>query len=274
MTESRTFEVYLHRCTVNGKGYVGMTCRGVRYRLHSHESEARRGSDFPFHRALRKYGINAFETSILATGLTLEEAKCEERRFIAKLGTFGPGGYNATFGGDGTQGLRHSKQRRRAISKMFSELPRTEQHRQRISNALKGRPRSPEHAEKIASKLRGRRLDLIGRAQLTAARAKSNDVWRGQMQSAEAKRKMRDKKARLLVIYRADGISTLVRTTYRALAESSGISHASIAASVKRRRPISKAGPLQGCRIVPFTETAMTMEEYTVALADPSGPFA
>lgn len=99
--QPKNYEVYMHLNTLNGKGYVGITCRGVRNRLYSHESEARHGSNKPFARAIRKYGLAAFETRVLAQGLTRDQAIEAEKQFVAEFETFGPRGYNATAGGDG-----------------------------------------------------------------------------------------------------------------------------------------------------------------------------
>lgn len=274
MTQERTFEIYLHRCTVNGKGYVGITSCGVRARLWSHESEARHGSSRPFARAIRKHGIEAFETTVLASGLTESEAHQAEQEWIAKLGTFGSGGYNATLGGEGTTGLKCSPARREAISKMFSELPRTEQHRRRVGDALRGRPGNWELIERLAAAKRGTKQDPARAAASREALAKGLATWTGMKHSGEAKRKMRDAKARLIDIHWPDGRMTTERTTYRDLAELHGLSHSAIWSAVKAKRPISKECGLRGCKISLFTKSAMTMEEYEAALADPAGPFS
>lgn len=246
---AKTFEVYLHRCSVNGKGYVGITCRGVRQRLYCHESDARHGSEKPFHRAIRKHGIAAFETTIIASGLSREEAEAAEIAAIAKLGTFGRGGYNATTGGDGTRGAVISQERREAISRHFKSLPRSEQHRQRIAEALKGRPK-PAHVMEAArqAKLGKRQPKQVAdnsRAALETAKA----IWTGQRHTAESKAAMRAAKSGYLRIVRANGDSETLFTTISAIAQQSGISSAAICAAIRKARPIAKDGPLRGCTI-------------------------
>lgn len=246
---AKIFEVYLHRCRVNGKGYVGITSRGVRQRLYSHESEARHGSNRPFARAIRKHGIDTFETSVLASGLTEQQALAEEQRFIRELGTFGSGGYNATIGGEGTLGARLTDERRKEISEHFRSLPRTERHRKRCSDALKGRVLKPEHIEKMAAARRGIKQspEMAERSRDNLAKAKS--VWSGMRHSGESKRRMRAAKATLIAIVHPDGRSIVERTTYRDLAEKFTISHSALSAAAILGRMITKDGPLKGCYI-------------------------
>lgn len=250
----KKYEVYLHRCRASGKGYVGITCRGVRQRLYSHESEARRGSQKPFARAIRKYGIDAFETTVLARGLSKAEAEDAEVHFIGKLNTFGSGGYNATRGGEGTAGVKLTQRRREQISEHFSKMPRTEQHRRRCSEALKGRFVRPETLEKMSVSRRGVPQSEEHAAKSRAALDRAKAAWTGMKQSGESKRKMRAAKARVIAISWPDGRCTLERTTYRDLAERHNISHSAIAAAVKAGRKIAKECGLQGCFISNFSE--------------------
>lgn len=93
---------------VNGKRYVGQTKRGMHVRLSEHVSAMNKprvkGKRSAFHDALRKHGVEAFDVEILevlsdtATKTVLNEA---EIRWIEKLGTQAPCGYNLTPGGGG-----------------------------------------------------------------------------------------------------------------------------------------------------------------------------
>lgn len=248
--QPKNYEVYLHLNTLNGKGYVGITCRGVRNRLYSHESEARHGSNRPFARAIRKYGLAAFETRVLAQGLTRDEANEAERYYIAKYKTFGPGGYNSTLGGDGTPGHKLTLERRRQISAHFSAMPRTETHRERCSNALKGRVIKPETLDKMRDARKGLRQSEAIAEKSRANLSKAISVWSGMKHSGEAKRRMREAKASLIAIVYPDGRTVAELTTYRDLAERFGsISHSALSAAAKLGRQISKKGPLEGCFI-------------------------
>ena len=76
-------------------------------RWYKHRWEARRGKNYPLHRALRKYGEEAFKFEILGEYPTNEEACEEEIRLISSV----PVGmkYNVAKGGDGGQTLTPSQ---------------------------------------------------------------------------------------------------------------------------------------------------------------------
>lgn len=83
------FIVYMATNTTNGKRYVGATRKGLDGRRRSHLRDARRSGrtrDCPrFYDAIRKYGNDAFEWTVLATLVTSEEMYKEEERLIALL---------------------------------------------------------------------------------------------------------------------------------------------------------------------------------------------
>lgn len=247
--QPRNYEVYLHLNTLNGKGYVGITCRGVRNRLYSHESEARHGSNKPFARAIRKYGLAAFETRVLAQGLTRDQAIEAEKQFVAEFETFGPRGYNATAGGDGAFGVALSDERRAAISKQFRELPRTEQHRARIAAALKGRPKTAAHVEAFSKATRGRKQSPEQRLKSIEALSLARQAWKGRTHTEAGKAAMRRTKSVSYKISDQNGVDRVEVTTLRALGEWAGISATALSVAIKKRRPIAKQGPLFGCLI-------------------------
>ena len=98
--------VYLIRNKVNGKGYVGATQRTAeeRWRAHRYESHGRALCRH-LHSAMKEFGEDAFEISVLASVETLEELYKTERKFIVELGTLAPEGYNLNLGGGGGKGM-------------------------------------------------------------------------------------------------------------------------------------------------------------------------
>jgi group I intron endonuclease len=244
---SRLFEVYMHTSKASGKSYIGITCTGIRSRLYSHESETRQGSMKPFHRALRRYGIEGFTTTVLAVCFGLEAANAFEIELIETYQTFGKGGYNATKGGEGTSGVAVTAARRKAISKQFKELVRTPEHKARISKALKGL-KKPYMAALNAKKL-GVPQDLVRKVASLDALDKARASWSGEKHKPESRRAMRDAKSYPIRITRPSGEIEIVRTTLGALAEQYGISTAALSQSIIVGRAIAKAGGLKGCRL-------------------------
>jgi len=107
--------VYLIENKINGKRYVGITINTIHERFISHRSAVKSGSGLYLHNAIRKYGEESFDISVLEECLDIETLKEREISWIETLGTFG-GGYNLTKGGDGLWGHIHSEETRRKMS--------------------------------------------------------------------------------------------------------------------------------------------------------------
>lgn len=180
--------VYQARNTVNGKLYVGKTIGNLQDRRSSHEDAARKGSQQYFHRALRKYGFDAFEWTELIEDEEDEFLCFMERRWIKQLGTLTPNGYNLMTGGEGA---KHSEESKLKVSIGNKGKKRSEEFKRRVSEVHTGRkdteetrlkriasqrkmwenptPEMIEQAKSRGRKTRGRKQSLEERAMRSAA---------------------------------------------------------------------------------------------------------
>lgn len=97
--------IYKVTNTINGKFYIGITMKLLRYRLKAHENSAANGRRGKFMTAIRKYGIDAFRIEQIDTAKGLDEANQKEMHYVATLLPH----YNNTLGGDGTAGFSNPK---------------------------------------------------------------------------------------------------------------------------------------------------------------------
>jgi len=99
----KTYIVYKITNTKNGKPYIGKTEYSLEHRWHRHLSSARNGSKFRFHSAIRKYGEDCWDLSVIETYLTEDENFINEKEthFIKLFKSDTKKGYNATSGGTG-----------------------------------------------------------------------------------------------------------------------------------------------------------------------------
>lgn len=179
----------------SGKRYVGVTRLSAAKRWTQHTLAASRGDRCPLHYAIRKHGADNFTHEVLERMTTEAGAKRAEQLWIAQLGTFGSGGYNATLGGDGmrawvpssetrervsaAQKIAHAKDpARRSAFLRYVTGPRSSVHRARISAAhLKRSALTPrERVEKkkalhAARNARYRAKDSVKAARAEKARA-------------------------------------------------------------------------------------------------------
>ena len=92
--------VYLVTNKKNGKVYVGKTEKSLNSRWRHHIRDARRGSPFRFHQAIRKYGEAAFEAGELCRASSAQELDALERFFtVLCRATEFTIGYNSVVGG-------------------------------------------------------------------------------------------------------------------------------------------------------------------------------
>ena len=95
--------IYTFKNKINGKIYVGQTCRSFKERTGEHL----RHSETVFDKALLKYGIENFEYAIIDTATTIDELNEKEIYWIKKLNSLKPFGYNLCLGGNNTLGYNH-----------------------------------------------------------------------------------------------------------------------------------------------------------------------
>lgn len=99
----KTFIVYKITNRKNGKSYIGKTEYSLEHRWNRHLSSARNGSKFRFHSAIRKYGEDCWDLSVIETYKTEDEnlINQKETHFIKLFESDTKKGYNATSGGTG-----------------------------------------------------------------------------------------------------------------------------------------------------------------------------
>ena len=83
MKYNRKFLIYMHKNKINGKVYIGQTCKSIE--LRSGKSGERYEHHPIFYRAIQKYGWNNIEHIVLSTQLSQNVAEELERTIISYL---------------------------------------------------------------------------------------------------------------------------------------------------------------------------------------------
>lgn len=124
------YAIYIITNTVNAKQYVGIAADlERRWKRHRNANEGQL-----IHKAIKKYGLDAFVFTHIADAFDAESAKMIERLLIAERNTKMPHGYNMTDGGDGTMGML-----------------KTEEHKQKLKDSNKKAYENPELRAKIGA---------------------------------------------------------------------------------------------------------------------------
>lgn len=108
--------------------YIGQTYRELQERKCEHirksKIQTERGYNYPFYRAIRKYGVENLIWDILDYANNQDELNEKEKYWISYYNTYiksrDSNGYNQTFGGEGQNGLIHTEESKDKIRK--SEL--------------------------------------------------------------------------------------------------------------------------------------------------------
>lgn len=95
----RKYYIYKATNKINGMSYIGQSVH-PQERISQHMTD-RRNENSIFHKAIDKYGADAFEWTILAKVDGKENADIAEKHYIETENTYKPNGYNMTKGGDG-----------------------------------------------------------------------------------------------------------------------------------------------------------------------------
>lgn len=133
---------FVYRATnkINGKVYIGIT-NDFAYRQYRHFRDAKAGCPVHFHRAIRKYGEDAFEWTIMFHCSDENVASITEQKTIAFYDSY-HNGYNMTTGGQ------------RGWKKVTSE-----ETKQKLSALYKGKTYEEIHGAKKATKIKRKQSD-------------------------------------------------------------------------------------------------------------------
>lgn len=156
---------------VNGKIYIGQTIQALEKRWRFHVRGAGKSSSMPICRAIRKYGEDNFELSIICSASNRDELDSLEEKYISEMNSLVPSGYNLRAGG------HSSRLHPDSIEKM--------------REAHKNRPPISEetHAKLSAAQLGNK--NMLGKHHSEETRKKIGDGNRGKIVSDETREKIR-----------------------------------------------------------------------------------
>jgi group I intron endonuclease len=112
--------IYIAKNLTNGKVYVGKTTQTIEKRKWEHNNRAKLGWEQLIYKAIRKYGSNSFQWSVIEHCDNEESINNREEFWIkhynSYIGEPNSNGYNMTTGGEGTSGHKLSEETKRKMS--------------------------------------------------------------------------------------------------------------------------------------------------------------
>lgn len=97
---------------INGKIYIGQTCRTLSERMEEHKRHNKTAVDL----AIQKYGIENFRVEQIDSASSIEELNEKEIYWIEYYNCLIPNGYNMCNGGSNTNGYHHREDSKKKMS--------------------------------------------------------------------------------------------------------------------------------------------------------------
>jgi len=195
-------KIYKITNKINGKMYIGQTRNSISTRFSEHRSQALRGSkNSILYNAIRKYGIDNFEITLLEDHIELESLDEREIYYISEYkSNDGHTGYNLTSGGGNgfvmseevcrkaSERMLGYKPSQESIDKMketkrkYPYIP-TDEYREKQRILSTGRKHSKETIEKRVSK-------MLGQKRTAEQRLRMRNAALGNKHTEEQKQKL------------------------------------------------------------------------------------
>ena len=136
--------IYKHTNIIDGKVYIGQTCRKPEYRWNNGKGYKQCPC---FYNAIQKYGWDSFKHEILEQGLTFEEANLKQQYYIQLFKSNNSNfGYNLTTGGQGSHEINeivHQKLKNHA-----KQLWQSPNYKEKMSDIMKEKWKDPSYRQK------------------------------------------------------------------------------------------------------------------------------
>ena len=154
--------IYKATNIINGKSYIGKTTQSLKARKASHTTKSKKGNNYYFHNALKKYGFDNFEWEIICENVPLELLSIREiMKIIVNHTHYTEGGYNMTWGGEGTHGYKHTDEARKIIKEKRKLQIFSTEYKINMSKVQTNHFVSEETKRKISDKWTKERLDNL-----------------------------------------------------------------------------------------------------------------
>ncbi len=169
---------------INNKKYIGLTVKHAKQRFWEHVTKSNNPTyNSLLHRAIKKYGKENFEITILEDDILENILPEKEIEYIEKYNTYNEG-YNLTRGGEGRTGVVVSEETRRKLSEAragYSWGKHTEETKRKMSDIRKGMKFTETHKKNLSI---ARRKRII----TEETRQKMSDAWTDEMKEKQANR--------------------------------------------------------------------------------------
>jgi group I intron endonuclease len=148
------YTIYKVTNLINGKAYIGFDSKWPdRKSVHICEGITRKNKKYPLYRAMQKYGIENLKWEILYQGEDRNYTlNVMEKKLILEHNThyIEGHGYNMSYGGEGTFGVKCSEETKAKIRKARIGHKWTEEQKKKLSEQRTGKKLSEYHKQRMS----------------------------------------------------------------------------------------------------------------------------
>ena len=167
--------IYKIQNKTNNKIYIGQTKLGLSQRIANHLN-----SKFPIGCALRKYGLQCFDVTIIASANDCKILSDREKEYIESYDCKVPNGYNMTDGGEGS--LNPSQEVRLKMRNARLGKKESEETKVKVGASSKGRNVGRCYTEEQKEKIR---ISHLGKKASEETRVKMSRAHKGKLRTEE-----------------------------------------------------------------------------------------
>lgn len=170
---------------INGKIYIGKTMLSLKERRNRHiYNSLKENRKNYFHRSIRKYGKENFKWEIVyECDDELLLNVMETMKIIVNHSYVTEGGYNLTWGGEGSCGYKPTEETKKRLSEMNKGKSFTTGHKEKISHSLKGHNVSKDTKMKISKANKGKNHPMYGKHHTEETKQKMKETKIGEKSS-------------------------------------------------------------------------------------------
>lgn len=183
--------IYKATNLINGKVYIGQTIGTLKYRQTQHLWGAKSGSNYHFHNALLKYGVDNFKWEVLCCCFAIDGLNEMEVYFIALYDSM-KNGYNLQSGGLNYRASEETKAKmsnNNARAMLGRKVPEETKEKMRIAKQKMSKETKRKLGKAISEAQRGEKNHNYGKHPSEETKKKISDsqlkYWLGKKHSKE-----------------------------------------------------------------------------------------
>ena len=172
--------IYKATNLINSMCYIGKTVETLKERKRCHLRKAKKSTGhITFQDAIRINGIENFKWEIIYECDEVMLDMMETFKIMVNHSHYSDGGYNLTWGGEGSYGFKHSEETKKKMREIHKGKVLTPDHKRKIGKGNKGKTCTDETKLKMSLSQRGKNNPMYGKKLSDATKKRIGQSQKG-----------------------------------------------------------------------------------------------